>query len=52
MKAITKCHCLFVFNRVGEGERERSNFGYLTVEMMQVWDLRVQSRLNLGESKT
>jgi hypothetical protein len=24
--------------------RDRSNFGYLIVEMMHVWDLRVQSR--------
>ena len=38
--------------RLYHATRNRSNFGYLIVEMMHVWDLRVQSRLNLGESKT
>jgi len=38
--------------RLYHATRDRSNFGYLIVEMMHVWDLRVQSRLNLGESKS
>jgi uncharacterized protein (UPF0371 family) len=38
--------------RLYHATRDGSNFGYLIVEMMHVWDLRVQSRLNLGESKS
>jgi hypothetical protein len=38
--------------RLYHATRERSNFGYLTVEMIHEWDLRVQSRLYPGESKT
>jgi hypothetical protein len=38
--------------RLYHATRDGSIFGYLIVEMMHVWDLRVQIRLNLGESKT